>query len=473
MQNQVEAAKLQSIHNKKDLESIVDESNEYSTIFKELFCVAAEDLAEQITLPLENFGVLHDRILSTGTLRNRKFQMFSRFTPMISSDDVELGAGPQMISGRGQLLFVVRSADKQEIARLQGLGYCFASVRNVVEPLARSMQITSGELTPHLEDMRQHLGVESALLPGAHLACFALKPLVQGGFDVLVRRDARNLLPTSKLAVAELQQSHLTLIGLMDSWTVAECLKWLEERSDFKDREEQEFIADLYGSIKSLADQVQNAFFLQARLSANPLQAHGRGSNGAAHAVVFGFHIITDIHLPSTLNAQLEFRPSRFFFCQQRVYQDSPDHKVFARRADQEFSALSGNADRRSWVNGRHSNASRPSVCGGLAPPTPRSPSPNWGWPPLDRSASSQDISADDTSEKHLVRAATGPDGSGITVLNEISVNIIETRSGDRSPDVELSDLGVHSEASEGLVEQDAFAEEWMRLTIAGRRQRR
>lgn len=474
MQEQTETAQLRSNHPRKDLESTVDEFNEYSTVFKELFCVAAQDLAEQIQVPLENFGVLHDRILSTGTLHSRKFQMFSRSAPMIRSNDVESGTQPQMTFGRGQLLFIVRSADRHEIARLQGMGYCFASVRNVVEPLARSMQITSGELAPHLDNMGQHLGLESALLPGVHLACFALKPLIQGGFNVLVRREARNLLPTSRLAVTELQQSHITLIGLMDHWTVAECLKWLEERSDFRDREEQDFIADLYSAIKSLADQVQTAFFLQARLSAHPLQTQGQCSNGVGQAVVFGFHIITDIHQLSTLNAQLEFLPSRFFFCQQRVYQDSPDHEIFARRAHQEFSALTGHADRRSWVSRPHSSRSHPSVQAALIPPTPLSPSSSWRWPPANHSASSQDISGDNSSEKHLFGPASGePLSVDPTVLNELNVKIIEARSGTQSPDFELSDLGVHSEASDGMVEQDAFAEEWMRLTMEDRRQNR
>ena len=464
VQDHAETARLQPTLPQKDLESITGESNEYSTVFKELFCVAAQDLAEQIQVPLEKFGVLHDRILSTGTLRSRKFQLFSRSVPMIGSDDVESSARPQMMFGRGHKLFIVRCADRQEISRLQGMGYCFASVRNVIEPLARSMQITSGELAPNLDDMRQHLGAESALSPGVHLACFTLKPLVQGGFDVLVRRDARNLLPTSQLALAELQQSHLTLIGLMDNWSVAACLRWLEERSDFKDHEEQVFTADLYGAIKSLADQIERPFFLRARLSAHPLQAYCRGSSGKVQAMVFGFHFMTDIHQLSTFNAQLEFRPSRFFFCQQRVYQDSPDHELFARRAHQEFSHLSGSVDTR------HSNTSHPSV---HAPTIPRSSSLSWGWPHLDHSTSFQDVSADNSSEKNLVRAATSPNPGDITVSKETNINIIERSSGGMSPDLELTELHVHSVVSDNLVEPEAFAEEWMRLTIEDKRQRR
>lgn len=474
MQDQAEGAQSQSTDLQKEQESITDETSEYSTVFKELFCVAAQDLAERIQEPLETFGVLYDRILSTGTLRNRKFQLFSRSAPMIRSDDVESGIRRQITFGRGQLLFIVRSADRHEIARLQGMGFCFASVRNVIEPLARSMQITSGEIAPHLDDMRRHLGVEPALLPGVHLACFALKPIVQGGFAVLVRRDARNLLPTSQLAVAELQQSHLTLIGLMDNWTVAECLKWLEERTDFRDSEEREFIADLYGHIKSLAAQVDSPFFMRARLSAHPLHARCGGSNDAARAVVFGFHTITDIHQLSRLNARLQFRPSRFFFTQQRVYQGSPDHEIFAHRVHQEFSALSGHANRRSLVNTGHSSTSHHSVHGGFNPTVPRSPTLSWAWPGLDCSASSQDMSVDNSSEKNSVRAAARPVSGAFTVRNDsIGVDISETRSGNRSPDFEMSDLGIHNEGREGLVEQDAFAEEWMRLTIESRRQQR
>ena len=471
MPQQGKTSRPQSANTQKDPESVFDEAGDYSTIFKELFCVAAQDLADQIQEPLENIGVLDDRILSTGTLqRRRKIQLFLRPAMPTSSNATEIGRRSQLTIGRGQLLFIVRRTNKHETAQLQASGFCFACIHNVIEPLARSMQVTTDELVPHLEEMRQHSGFESALLPGVHLACFALRPLVQRGFDVLVRKDARNLLPTSQLAVAELQQWHLNLISCMDNWTVAACLEWLRGRSEFTSRDEQEFIGHLYDGITTLADQVENPFFGEARLSAHPLQAHCRSIDGPALALVFAFRVITDIHQFRTLNTQLEFCPTRFFFCQQRTYQGSPDHEIFARGAHREFSALSDDNPRRLVSNPRPSNISSSTVHPGVVTHVQGSPRASWRWPFPNRSVSSQNVTGDSSSEKNLVQATTSPISSGIHIVNEISFNVNETRSGDRSPDVELGDIAAHSAAGVGLVEQDTFAEEWMRLTIEEKR---
>jgi hypothetical protein len=39
---------------------------DYSIIFRELFCIAAADLAEHMNEPLENIGILFDEIFNTG-----------------------------------------------------------------------------------------------------------------------------------------------------------------------------------------------------------------------------------------------------------------------------------------------------------------------------------------------------------------------------------------------------------------------
>ena len=74
---------------------------DYSLIFRELFCVAAGDLAQDLHIPLENMGVLYDEIIVTGQ--------------QIMNEKKKRGAAPDIDleglsgSGKGQLLFLVKT----------------------------------------------------------------------------------------------------------------------------------------------------------------------------------------------------------------------------------------------------------------------------------------------------------------------------------------------------------------------------
>ena len=43
-----------------------DPIEHYSAVFRELFCVAAAEIAEDIQFPLHNLGVLFDDVVPTG-----------------------------------------------------------------------------------------------------------------------------------------------------------------------------------------------------------------------------------------------------------------------------------------------------------------------------------------------------------------------------------------------------------------------
>ena len=80
----------------------VDVQNDYSLTFKQLFCVAALDLANTIQVPLENVGILYDRIVDTGTV-GPKIKLFSSGNTGNSMQDVESGNSHGMTLGRGQV----------------------------------------------------------------------------------------------------------------------------------------------------------------------------------------------------------------------------------------------------------------------------------------------------------------------------------------------------------------------------------
>ena len=68
-----------------------------------------------------------------------------------------------------------------------------------------------------------------------------------------------------------------------------------------------------------------------------------------------------------------------------------------------------------------------------------------------------------------MVEAQPAPFG-GIHVENEVSVDVTEARRGDRSPSVEMRNLGVFNEASVAPAERESFIDELMALTIGERR---
>ena len=173
---------LQHAHTKANSNSYAshcgNRADEYAIMFKELFCVAANDLAASIQTPFENLGVLFERIMSTGTLgRNHSLDRLKGALNIVRTgslprnptvnrlkrllkepnrlDSIEKGQSIAVL-GRGQLLFVVRRVDRYETVRLQATGHRFATISNVADYLARSIEVTRDELLPQLEKMRDY-----------------------------------------------------------------------------------------------------------------------------------------------------------------------------------------------------------------------------------------------------------------------------------------------------------------------------
>ena len=448
---------------------------DYSQAFKELFCVAAQDLASSIQEPLEKLGVLYDEIMSTGTLRkSTKAQVYIKAR---NDNDLECAVLPRStIFGRGQLLFVVRQVNKAETAYLQSVGYRFAFVPSIVDHLARSMQVTAQELLPKLENMRNY-AVESQMLePGVHLACFALRPVPQRGFDVLVHKNATNLLPSYQMPLKEMSKWHQEFIARMENWTVAEILDALSRPNSQMGPEERYFAREFSKGIAVLRDQLESTFFNDARLVARPLQSPCRnpaGSGSPGQAVIVAFRIMADVHQTKSLNQEFGFTPSKFFVCQQHVYPNSPDHAIFSRRVHREFAILNQRKDKPN-LDGRASVISTKSFGRDFFSHMPVSPTlPKWATVYPRKTTGLEDIKSDNSSEKNLVEvqqsSCVNPFG-GIHVSHEINIDVSEVSDGQKSPGIEMSQLGVHSEAAVAPIERESFVDELLAMTINERR---
>jgi hypothetical protein len=454
---------------------------DYSIIFRELFCVAAADLAEQLNEPLENVGVLFDEIFSTGQMFKSKPK--SRRSVDIERDGISL---PQF--GRGQLLFLTRRANLREAERLQAAGFRFAAIQNIVDILARSTQIHCDNLTQRLTDMREYTNKAHILEPGVHMACFAIRASVHGGFDVLVRTDARNQLPTMQLPLKSLDSWQLNYLSQLDGMSVQTCLKFLKTRAAIPllPKNEQVFTAQLHHTLEALRDEIDDPLFQDAALIAKPVLAPCRGLSEDAHpseAQLIAFRLIMPIH-SRALDQKLEFIPISFFKMQQHVYKNSPDHAVFARKIHREFGPIlnqargdvaGGDRDGKSLIRSTLMNGSRLgsasesnlNVRSQLEHMVP-APIPNtlngeskrvfqlWGRGGLKNRSDSQGQDSvkrgmsDASSEKNLVEAQTF---GGIMVSQEVTVDV--------------QDLG---QASLEPVKIDGVGEEGTEMVELGRR---
>src|SRR5271156_1767652 len=89
-----------------------DVALDFSTVFKQLFCIAAQNLANLIHEPLEKLGVLFEEPLETGTMnrtRSSRRTVVTRQPFHISTKpDVEKDHVVEPFFGRGQYLSVMR-----------------------------------------------------------------------------------------------------------------------------------------------------------------------------------------------------------------------------------------------------------------------------------------------------------------------------------------------------------------------------
>ena len=455
---------------------------EYSTLFKELFLVAANELANTIQEPLVNLGVFFDDIMSTGTTRRLKLTAatFFKTSPGASTSDIssaERGQVP-MTFGRGQILFVVRKVTKPESARLQASGYRFASVSNITDLLARSMEVTKQDLDLCLTKMRDYAGVERVPDPGVYLGCFALRPLIYRGFEILVERDAKNMLPTTPLHLERLDKWQLDLLLQMDDWTVASCLEHLPIRASCSTSREQIFARQMLDGIEALASQISTPFFQDARLVARPFEAPSRlNKPDAGHAILLAFRIITSVHEHTAISDKYVFSSLRFFVCQQHTYKDSRDNHIFARKLHREFAGVTERLPtRESTAKPRHYSFYKtpynykqnrpPSTHNKLWPSQLRSIGSRFTI--YDSSSSSQTAVEGSRSSQDVLVQTPAQTLGGIQVSSIINIDVSEINRTN-SKELEMGNVSYFSEV--GLDEEvETFAEKLLSLTIEDRR---
>lgn len=444
---------------------------DYSIIFRELFCAAAAELADDMRHPVEKLGKLFDEIIYTGK------------APAKGKKDLEIGA--QNTLGKGQLLFLVRIVDKAGAQQLQAAGYRFAPKPSVLPLISRILQL-SGEYLSRQLDIMYEFAVDPHILdPGCHLALFAVRASMASGFDVLVRQDARNLLPTMQLPFDTLESWQVDYLKIMDTQTVAVSMKQLNKASKAAATPPKEkiFAAQLLHTLEALKDEIGDSFFNDAMLIAKPIQVPCRGLTedsppGIANLIVFRAIIPIQSRAPGK---KLDFTPLVFFKMRQHVYKNSADHAIFARRAYREFAQVLNLSGRSSIAvaggkERQEIDAQLPTTPGG------RRPSHNkFGF--FRRRGSRQDgkIKGDNSSEKDLVDVHSEDQGiGGIMVSQEVRIDIAGrpaspvNEDGKKTADIEMAQLskgpktGAESKVSKDE-EMPSFVDELFKVTVQTR----
>lgn len=406
----------------------------YDLIVRELFCVAAATLADKMKLSLSQVGVLWDEILPTGAghVRNSrpgtiasaqcgsevaaaspalprsettssqaaqagKNSNMTVTTAVQSPEDLAEKGLNNLVDNRrqsvcyqqhqqqqqqqqnhsvyrGSLMFLVRTADRAEVERLQAAGYRFAELHQVSGKIATTMQIKaplSASTKPgagsafesKLRNMAAYAhgnGTDAMLEPGVHLGFFGVRARVgHYGFDVVVRRGMRNLLPSVRIpGLARLDAWHVEFLARLDRMTPTAVLRRLEAIVSTAEAaggngcspKEAGFAAQLADAIDRLRrDWLSDndpALFDESVLTARAVDvpcrpADGSGDGSLNMCSLIAFRVVIPIHASRPPpEGPCELVPLSFFKVHQLSCRDSPHHAIFARSVHRELAPL-------------------------------------------------------------------------------------------------------------------------------------
>jgi hypothetical protein len=304
---------------------IIDQETEmhtnFDTLFKQLFCVTAQELSNELRQPMTDVGTLYDHVLATTI-------PFSRLSRVIGRSSLP--------TGKGQLIFIVRQLENDEACRLTSLGFRFATIEHITSTLSRRIHIPEASLLERLCDMRNYSTSGRRFTPGVHLISFMMRPTVQDHFEVLTTKGTGNPLPSSTLSLKRLSVQHLDLISRMEGWSMNTCTVYLKSKAAIQsDRSLDEFRRDLLRGIVSLSHAFPERIRSAACFSSRPLLApchnvsrHSEEGQHQPQCMLLAFCVVATLNtrLPGP---ELDFTPFQLFRVQQQVNDTIADQEGF------------------------------------------------------------------------------------------------------------------------------------------------
>lgn len=336
-------SEINRLVNQRGIVTENDQDTEFSfdTIFKHFFCISAQNLADELRLPLSGLGELYHQVLSTVTQVSR-FEMGSRALPRI---------------GKGQLMFTVRQLDEQEAVRFMASGYRFAPIERVTDILSRRIHLSPTDLAVHLHEMRDYASSDRGYPPGVHLVAFGLRPTLREHFEILTRAGGGLALPSSTLPISSLTKADLELLNSMDECGFSTCLKQLLAlRSNMaashgsvssvdtlsSTASEGSFPTHLYRAMLELMTFLPENIASAARFSAKPLLApcHRQSPSDPEQCILICFRVVSALDTRVS-DANLTFTPLRLFRVQEQVNDKISERERFIRELNAEFASYS------------------------------------------------------------------------------------------------------------------------------------
>ncbi|KAF6525834.1 hypothetical protein HZS61_011629 [Fusarium oxysporum f. sp. conglutinans] len=299
----------------------------YDIIFRELFCLAAAELADRFHDDLTSVGVLWDDILLTGpdgqwprpqsrmsSHLTLSWGMGDGYDDNQSGPEIEKGRNArQQVFGGGLLMLLVRHFESDQNAEwLMSAGYRFAELHQVSNIIRPDMQIQSTEFETKLRSMSAYANKHNEAPPGVYIGFFAIRASVRSGFDVLAQKDARNVLPSIALPLKTLDDWHLQLLKWFENMPVSKILQNLNETSVRQSDQESEFAAQLSETIKTLCEWTQEPLFEDAALTSTIVRVPCRDNEEWVQSTMIVMRLTIPIH--SVLSSpNCSFVPLSFF----------------------------------------------------------------------------------------------------------------------------------------------------------------
>lgn len=324
-----------STHRKPSISDVEKKFAAQSTPrFKQSFCVCAQDLADELHIPLHQLGTLYNDMM-TATIKAPRLRL-KQTLPRV---------------GKGQLMFTIRHLNRDEASHFAASGYGFAPINRINDTLAQRTHMSAEELQAHLYEMRDYDSTAGQFTPGVHLVAFALRPTMHSHFEVLTTKAKGSNLPSCTLPIRSLNAADLEVISDMNEWTVNACLKWL--RPGGTDSVVDVFRDYLFKALLELSSSLPQDLISGARFSSRVLSAPCRrpysslelaedaeerqADSQTQTCTLLSVRVIVPLGTRLS-DPLLRFVPLRLFRVEEQVTDGIGDRNSFIREFNDEFS---------------------------------------------------------------------------------------------------------------------------------------
>jgi NO-binding membrane sensor protein with MHYT domain len=452
-------------------------------VFRAQFCVAAQELADDLGIRLQDLGVLHTELMTTGTETNggsraRSVAGNSKLQDLESVESLE----PMQ---KGQTLFVTRNVDMKGAQSLITQGFRFAALDNssgnptrVAEMMATKMQTHRMELlaTTRVKKPAAETILPPSLVPklvanAQYVSLFALRPRFGSSncpWDIMVYNSELSKIPTVACETGKGPSGDLRhSLRDLESRTPDEICALLNvAKHGQSSKNDKEVAKWMTTSIRTLSDHIPRPIFHDAVFCPTPVSIPVDGPTHLERetATIWPFVVILDVHNQCHFSHDdkiWSWIPYNFFQCLQASRPGSPDQTILAQKNYIEFNSLFSQAARPPTTSSPGKVPRLDRVYNKLT----RVPTGTSVGVPLSRSQTVGEH-PDNSSEKGLVHISTREYDVFPPSLQPLSFGGIlvseEVVQSDAyvNPDIEMHDLGVRSTAGAAKEEQSTWVDD-------------